>query len=113
MYLVTILLKTSSHLFQFHYDNFKDADKVRLYKDDISRLVESSSDFLTVEDSYGSKASIRIDEIAGIILTDLDREMIAQEAVEWSKYQKDIKLQKKVQESPAARILQPASTLRA
>ncbi len=107
LHLVTILLRTSQQLFQFHYDQFKDADKI------VKNYEEADIGILSVEDDYGSKAAIILTEIAGIILTDLDREMVAQEAVEWAKVQKDIKLQKKIQESPGARILQPPSGLRA
>jgi hypothetical protein len=107
MHLVTVLLKTSAQLFQFHYNQFKDADKV------MKDYEASDIGLLEIGDDYGGKALIAINEIAGIILTDLDKEMVAQEAVEWAKYQKDIKLQKKVQESPGSRILQPPSALRA
>lgn len=107
MYIVTVLVKSSQQLWQFHYNQFKDADKV------MKNFENSDIGLHNIEDDFGGRALIEINEIAGLILTDVDREMVAHEVVEWAKIQKDIKLQKKVQESPGARILQSASALRA
>lgn len=114
MYLITVLLKQSQQLFQFHYNNFKDANTVLTnYGTVYPKSFDSvENHFLNVEDDYGGKAAISMPEIAGIILTDVDREMEAQKAVDWAKIGKDIKLQKRVQENPSARVLQAPSGLR-
>lgn len=45
MYIVTVLLKTSPHLLQFHFDQFKDANAA------MNKAFGNE-----VEDDYGSKA---------------------------------------------------------
>jgi len=108
MYLITCILRTSQQVLQFHFDQFKDAD--RFIK---SECVPNSPAVVKIEDDYGCKSLIRTEEIAGIFLTDLDKEMEAQEKVQWAKVQNDMKIQKKAQEHPGARILQAPSGLRA
>lgn len=100
MILITVILKTSSQVIQFHFDQFKDADAV------LKRFKEDSADEF-IEDDYGSKAYIVNEEIAGIFLTDLERELEANEKCQMAKIQLDIRIQKKIQQDPGARLLMP------
>ena len=101
MFIISILLRQSPQVFLLHYDQIKDADAV------VKRYSDGRVTLFAAEDDYGSKAVIETIEITGLILTEIDREMAAQEVVKWAEINRDIKLQKKVQESPGARILQP------
>lgn len=100
MYLITIILKSAPHVLQFHFDHFKDAEKT-LVPPDISGPA------LSIQDAYGSKAYVVHSEIAGIFLTNLDKEMEAQEKVELAKMNKDFKLRKKLAENSTSRLMVP------
>ena len=102
MYLITLTLRQNNHTPQFHYDQFKDADSV------LKRYDVQSVEAFVVEDDYGSgKAVVSPADIAGIFLTELDREMAAQEIAQMAKIQSDLRLRKKVSQDPSARLMVP------
>lgn len=101
MFIVTIILKSTPQLLQFNFDTLDNA--LTHY----SSYDELSSQF-AISDDYGSSAIVKTGEIAGVFMTDLDREMEAAEKNEMSKIKKDINIRKKLQQDPAARILMPA-----
>lgn len=104
MNLITVILKSSPHVLQFHFDKYADADSV------INHYNESAG-FLSVDDDYGSKGMVDIREIAGILLTDLSREMSAHEAVEIEKHRKDIRVGKKMQSEQNSGLAIPRNTM--
>lgn len=108
MHILTILLKSNPQVLQFHFDHYKDADKVLA----AYRLGGGFSDGLfKVDDDYGSKSATKEGDIAGIFITDLNREMKAHEAVELAKYSKDYQVQKKVKEMiPGTSLHMPSAT---
>lgn len=78
MNLVTAFLKVSPQVLQFHFDKYSDALMAR------DRL----SSVGLIEDDYGSQATIMVSEIAGIVITDMRREMKAHEDVDCEKMRK-------------------------
>lgn len=97
MNLVTVILKSSPHVLQFHYDKYVDAVKAK------TKLAAEG----VIEDDYGSQATVIIGEIAGVFLTDLYREMTAQELIEVEKHRKDISVGKKMQAEANSGIAMP------
>lgn len=98
MNLVTIILKSSPHVLQFHFDKYSDAERA---------MNRTNDDRAEISDDYGSKASIIMSEVAGVFLTDLRREMEASEIVELEKHRKDIRIGKKMQSEQNAGLAMP------
>lgn len=103
MNLITIILKSSPHVLQFHFDKYADAEK--------AMRGSSLEGYFTYSDDYGSKAVVSSDEIAGIFLTDLSREMSAHEAVEIEKHRKDIRVGKKMQAEQNSGLAIPRNSM--
>ena len=99
MFLLTVILESTPQLLQFHYDERHKADHA------LDKLDEPSSKIEIVDD-YGSRALIITKGIAGIFVTDLDREIDASEIVEAEKMKSQMRVQKKVQEA-APKITNP------
>lgn len=100
MFLVTVILKSTPHVLQFHFDKYADGEKM------LNRYAEADP-LLSIDDNYGSKSLIDIQEIAGVFLTDLSREMAAHEAVEVEKHRKDIRVNKRMQAEQQSGIVAP------
>lgn len=103
MYLLTIILKQTPQLLQFHFKQFKDADEV------LKRSSAAGAPLaLRIDDDYGSVALVVMGDISGIFITDLDKEMAAHEVVDLAKLRKDLRVQKKRMEDPALRLMIPS-----
>lgn len=100
MYIVTVVLRSTSQLLQFNFDNRHEAEEA------LGKFVEDS--MISIDDDYGSSARIDSTEIAGMFLTDIDREFEAQEKRQMSQIQMDIRIKKKLSQDPSARLLMPA-----
>lgn len=105
MYLITVILQHTQQLLQFHFKQFKDADKVIKKMSIKNESWETGA--LDIEDDYGSIGCIAKAAIAGVFLTDLSLEMEAHEIVDMAKLRKDLRVQKKRMEDPALRIMVP------
>ncbi len=97
MNLVTVFLKVSPQVLQFHFDKYADALSAR------DALLSGG----LIEDDYGSKAKILVSEIAGIVITDLSREMRAHEEVDCEKMRKDMRVQRVMQAEQSSGIAMP------
>src|SRR5579862_7626863 len=100
MILITVILRGTVQLLQFHFKQFKDADKVLAG-------FSATDDMVKIHDDYNSKAIICKTEIAGIFLTDLSAEMDAHEIVDLAKTKKDLRVRKRQMEDPAMRLMLP------
>ena len=105
MNLITVILKSSPHCLQFHYDKYDDAVKAH------KKFIQSTNPTIQVEDDYGACASIAHDQIAATFITDLTREMLAHEEVEIAKHRKDIRISKTMQREQASGVIQPRNAL--
>lgn len=108
MNLITVLLKVSPHVVQFHFDKYADAEKV-LNK--YGALFNEATSLLSIDDDYGSKAIINSHDIAGMFLTDLEREMKAHADVEIEKHRKDIRVGKKMQSEQNSGLALPRAAM--
>lgn len=89
MFLVTVILKSSQHVLQFHFNELKTANaQIDKY--------DSKDASIVIEDSFGSRGNLVRSEISAMFLTDLDREMDAAEIVDLARYKKDMKVQTKL-----------------
>lgn len=109
MVVITVLLKNNPQFMQFYFEHFKDADKVLQSIEELQTFGRGS---LLIEDDYGGKGIISWVDVAGLCLTDYEKEIEAKEKLEWEKIQMQVRLQKKLQESPAAKLLVPQQGLR-
>jgi hypothetical protein len=98
MHIVTVIIKNSPHLLQFHFDHFAQADKA---------MRQSSTGATTMEDDYGSKCNLNPEDVSAIFITDLDKEFEASEKVELAKVARDNRIRKKVAQDPAMRLAMP------
>lgn len=97
MNLVTAFLKVSPQVLQFHFDKYDDAVKAK------KKLIDGGM----IEDDYGSQATVLVLEIAGVVITDLAREMLAHERVDCEKMRKDMRVQKVMQAEQSSTIAMP------
>ena len=105
MNLITVILKTSPHCLQFHYDKYDDA--LQAHK----KFIQSSNPTILIEDEYGAYASIAQDQIAATFITDLTREMLAHEEVEVAKHRKDIRISKNMQREQQSGVITPRNVI--
>lgn len=110
MNLITIILKSSPHVLQFHFDKYADAEICM--REIVLKANKLDIDGVILRDDYGSMAAIVKDEIAGIFITDLIREMSAHEAVEVEKHRKDIRVGKKMQAEQNSGLAIPRGLMR-
>ena len=102
MILLTVLLKHSPHVIQLHFNSHKDAEKrLNVFNS------APTGDLTPLDDDYGCFALIERHEVAGVFLTDLEREMAAHHDVDVCKHKKDMKVAKTMQHDPATRLLTP------
>lgn len=100
MFLVTVILKSTPQILQFHFNELKTAKN--------AMRADNETDGVTlINDSYGSEAQILRAEIAGMFLTDLDREIEASEQVETAKLAAQMRSQRKAQEQAQSKIKAP------
>lgn len=91
MNLVTVFFKANPQVLQFHFDKYTDAVKA------LSAQQDATPVSIFIVDDYGSQARILYEDVAAIAITDLDREMVAHEAVDLFKTRKDLRVQKTIQ----------------
>lgn len=97
MNLVTVFLKVNPQVLQFHFDKYEDAVKAK----------KSLSECGLVGDDYGGQATLMVEEIAGIVITDMAREMSAHERVDCEKMRKDVRVQKVMQAEQNSGLAMP------
>lgn len=98
MYIISVIFKSCQHVAQFHFEQSEDAASV---------LSQDRSESFFIEDDYGSIGHFNPGEIASIILTDLDRELEAQNKCNLARAQAQARLQKQINQDPANRLLTP------
>lgn len=101
MILITVIFKGHGQLAQFNFDDPAEAE-VAL---DAYRFSDAGG--FEIRDDYGCAGCFAAAEVAGVILTDLDKEMEAAEKNELTRIKKDIAVRKKLQADPGARLLMP------
>lgn len=73
MWIISFMFRSNPQVMQFHYDVEERARKQFIKAKDWSPHDRTAE----IEDDYNSQAAIRIDDIAGIFLTDVAKEMVA------------------------------------
>lgn len=74
MWIISFMFRSNPQVMQFHYDVEERARKQFAKAKNWSPHDRAAE----IEDDYNSEAVIRIDDIAGIFLTDVAKEMVAQ-----------------------------------
>lgn len=73
MWIISFMFRSNPQVMQFHYDDSERAKKQFSKAKNWSPNERAAE----IEDDYNSHAVIRIDDIAGIFLTDVAKEMVA------------------------------------
>ena len=85
MWIISFMFRSNPQIMQFHYD-VEDRARKQFEK---AKNWSPHDRAVVIDDDYNSEAAIRIDDIAGIFLTDVAREMVARK--------KDVASQRKAQ----------------
>ena len=70
MHIISFMFKSNQQVMQFHYDLEADARK----HFEKTKDWNATDRAIEIVDNYGSRAVIRIDDIAGVFMTDLSKE---------------------------------------
>jgi hypothetical protein len=95
MHIISFMFRDNPQVMQFHYDLEGNARK------EYDKLLSwnSADKVVVMGDDYGSNAVVRIDDLVGVFLTDISKEMVAHQKTRTNQLKAEMNAQREAQKS--------------